>query len=240
MLAGDSAHSMSPTGGHGLNTGYGDVLSLGWMLDANLRGWAGKRLLDAYGTERRPVSVRNGSISSANFSNWIGATDFSRVFDESSGGDAERARIGQAMSAALQKEWFAVGVGMGYRYEGSPIVVPDGSPEPPDEIGTYEQTARPGHRAPHAWLSDGRSIIDLFGKAFVLLRFGSPPVAAGDLPAAARQRGVPLEVVDIDQAEIAELYEYRLALVRPDGQVAWRGNATPDDPVGLIDIVRGA
>jgi hypothetical protein len=28
--------------------------------------------------------------------------------------------------------------------------------------------------------------------------------------------------------------------VRPDGHVAWRGDAQPDDPMRVIDIVRGA
>ncbi len=36
----------------------------------------------------------------------------------------------------------------------------------------YVQTARPGHRAPHAWLADGRSVIDLFGDGFTLLTLG--------------------------------------------------------------------
>ena len=40
-LAGDAAHTTSPTGGHGLNTGLGDVSDLGWMLDALIRGWGG-------------------------------------------------------------------------------------------------------------------------------------------------------------------------------------------------------
>jgi len=29
-------------------------------------------------------------------------------------------------------------------------------------------------------------------------------------------------------------------LVRPDGHVAWRGDAAPADPVALIDRIRGA
>jgi len=58
--------------------------------------------------------------------------------------------------------------------------------------------------------------------------------------AAAKARGVPLEVVDLCHAAAAEAYENRLVLVRPDGHVAWRGDADPADPMGVIDTVRGA
>src|SRR5262249_44129670 len=37
-----------------------------------------------------------------------------------------------------------------------------------------------------------------------------------------------------------ELYEKRLVLVRPDGHVAWRGDASPLDAAAVIDRVRGA
>ena len=39
---------------------------------------------------------------------------------------------------------------------------------------------------------------------------------------------------------IGELYERRFVLVRPDGHVAWRGDAMPDDPLAVVDRVRGA
>jgi hypothetical protein len=44
----------------------------------------------------------------------------------------------------------------------------------------------------------------------------------------------------VDDRGAARLYERRLVLVRPDGHVAWRSDAVPPDPVGLIDRVRGA
>lgn len=34
--------------------------------------------------------------------------------------------------------------------------------------------------------------------------------------------------------------DYPLILVRPDQHIAWRGTAAPDDPVGLVDRIRGA
>ena len=36
------------------------------------------------------------------------------------------------------------------------------------------------------------------------------------------------------------LYERRLVLVRPDGHVAWRADALPEDAGRIVDVVRGA
>ena len=238
LFAGDAAHTTSPTGGHGLNTGIGDALSLGWMLHAVLTGQGGEALLDAYGAERRPVAIRNSTLSSGNFANWIGATDFSRVLEEGPGGDAGRKIVGERLSEALNEEWTSTGVGLGYRYEHSPLILPDGSTEPPDPVSTYVQTARPGHRAPHAWLGDGRSTIDLFGHGFVLLRF-DPAAETGALVAAAKARGVPLATIDITDPAIAALYERKLVLVRPDAHVCWRADKLPATPDHLIATVAG-
>jgi 2-polyprenyl-6-methoxyphenol hydroxylase-like FAD-dependent oxidoreductase len=236
FFAGDAAHTTSPTGGHGLNTGIGDALSLGWMLHAVLSGQGGEGLLDAYEAERRPVAIRNGTFSTSNFASWIGATDFSRVLEEGAEGDAARAVVGQRMSEALNQEWTSTGVGLGYRFEGSPLIIPDGTPAPADPVETYDQTARPGHRAPHAWLSDGRSTIDLFGHGFVLLRFDATVNVA---PFVAVAGQVQLQVIDIADPEIAKLYKRNLVLVRPDAHVCWRGDAVPDDPARLIATVAG-
>src|SRR4029078_2453604 len=54
FIAGDAAHSHPPYGGYGVNTGLEDARNLGWKLAAALQGWAGPRLLDSYGEERRP------------------------------------------------------------------------------------------------------------------------------------------------------------------------------------------
>jgi 2-polyprenyl-6-methoxyphenol hydroxylase-like FAD-dependent oxidoreductase len=58
FLAGDAAHLNPPFGGHGLNTGVGDAVDLGWKLASVLQGWAGESLLDTYELERRPVQER--------------------------------------------------------------------------------------------------------------------------------------------------------------------------------------
>ena len=238
FLAGDSAHTMSPTGGMGVNTGFGDVMDLGWKLAATLKGWGGEGLLDSYEFERRPVATRNAAFSTHNFKTWNVPIDTSNINAEGPEGDALRSQIGTALKENTRSDWQSWGIQLGYRYEGSPICVADGTPPTPDEYTTYIQTARPGHRAPHAWLSDGKSIIDLFGREFVLLDFGAEPRENETFVKAAMERGVPLRVERIDNAEIAHLYEQPLVLVRPDGHVAWRGHAGTD--VGwIIDIVRG-
>ena len=140
----------------------------------------------------------------------------------------------------MRHEWFANGVMLGYRYDNSPIVVPDGTPAPPDLSHPYTQTARPGARAPHVWLADGRSTLDLFGRGFMLLRLGAERACRRNRSnSAARQRGVPLHSVALAEPQVLDAYERRLVLVRPDGHVAWRADREPDDAGALIDTVRG-
>ncbi|MDO8389501.1 MAG: FAD-dependent monooxygenase [Actinomycetota bacterium] len=239
LLAGDTVHTTSPTGGHGVNTGIGDATDASWMVSALVAGWGGPGLIDAYTAERRPVGWRNFGNSTQNYKVWVGA-GMTNVLAEGPKGDAARKNIGNMLTVGLHQEWFSQGIGMGYRYEGSPIVVPDGTPEPADEPSNYQPTARPGHRAPHAWLADGRSMLDLFGKGFVLLNFGAAAADVAALTAAAAATGVPLTVEAIDQPEIAGQYGRLLVLVRPDGQVAWRADSAPADAQQLFDVVRGA
>jgi hypothetical protein len=104
------------------------------------------------------------------------------------------------------------------------VCVPDGSPEPPDDARHYVPSARPGHRAPHVWLSKDCSILDTLGPDFTLLSFGSLEASQG-WEQCASSLGVPLTVVNIDNALARQLYDCELVLIRPDMMVAWRGDA---------------
>ena len=81
-----------------------------------------------------------------------------------------------------------------------------------------ELDGRPGTRAPHIVLADGRSTLDLYGSQFALLRAaGSDGVDDWAPP------GVAAHVISADGFAA----QYGLAaggatLVRPDGVVAWR------------------
>jgi 2-polyprenyl-6-methoxyphenol hydroxylase-like FAD-dependent oxidoreductase len=63
LLAGDSVHLFTPTGGFGMNTGVDDTANLGWKIAAMVQGWGGPDLLASYELERRPVAIRNTGMS---------------------------------------------------------------------------------------------------------------------------------------------------------------------------------
>ena len=240
FIAGDAAHVMSPTGGFGMNTGIGDVIDLSWKLAAVLEGWGGDALLDSYSIERQPVGVRNVAEASSNLRRMLGVGAHPDLLDPTPQGAATRDRVGREFSETMRREWFTLGIHLGYHYEGSPICWPDGTAAPPNNANTYAPTARPGHRAPHAWMADGRSTLDLFGRGFALLGFGTDADEAAPLLAAARKRKVPMTFHEIVEPQIGALYERKFVLVRPDGHVAWRDDRMPPDADRLIDVVRGA
>ncbi|MDE2477219.1 MAG: FAD-dependent oxidoreductase [Alphaproteobacteria bacterium] len=243
FLAGDAAHLTSPTGGFGMNMGIQDAVDLGWKLAAVLKGWGDKNLLASYDIERRPVAIRNVREASGNLNRMLSPRRMKappEAFLPGPAGDAARETFGRAYTEMMKREWFSIGIHLGYRYESSPIIVADGTPEPPDTVTTYEQTARPGHRAPHEWLAPGRSTLDLFGRGFVLLRLGAHAPGAQPWLDAAERVGLPLQDVPVTSDEILDLYGNRLVLVRPDGHVCWRGDDNRADPQRIIDIVRGA
>jgi hypothetical protein len=240
FLAGDAAHQNTPSGGFGLNTGMGDAADLGWKLAGAIEGWGGRGLLDAYESERRPVAERIVKQAAGNFMRDRRRPSHPKIAEDSPEGEAARRQMGAAIVSSQTSVYLTDGTALGYVYEPSPVCWSDGTAAPPHSIGDYRPTTRPGARAPHAWLPDGRSTLDLFGRGFVLLRLGNGAPDCAAFEAAFARRRVPLTVVAIADARVCELYERRFVLVRPDGHVAWRGDTLPDDPLAVADLVRGA
>jgi 2-polyprenyl-6-methoxyphenol hydroxylase-like FAD-dependent oxidoreductase len=249
LLAGDAAHLFTPTGGFGLNTGIEDVANLAWKLAAVLQGWGGAGLLASYETERRPIAIRNTDVARGMGHAWHDIAVTAAIEQDTPAGAAERA--GAAQSSFVRKNHFVLpeerdflGVVLGARYDGSPLIVADGPP-PADEVETYTPSSVPGGRAPHLWLDaargTGSSLFDRLGRYFTLLRFASADTAA--LERAAADAGVPLDVVDIrhdiPHPQAHELYPRKLALVRPDQHMAWRGDTLPHDCGALLATVTG-
>ena len=133
------------------------------MCSSDLQGWGGPRLLQSYEAERRPVALRNVKEATANLKRMMSTREKKpprEIFEEGPAGDQARAIFGAEYTEMMKQEWFTLGIHLGYWYENSPVIVPDGTPPPPDEVMTYTQTARPGSRAPHVWLFPGKSTLD--------------------------------------------------------------------------------
>jgi 2-polyprenyl-6-methoxyphenol hydroxylase-like FAD-dependent oxidoreductase len=58
LLAGDAAHIHYPAGGQGLSLGVQDAVNLGWKLAQVVKGISPENLLDTYQDERHPVAAR--------------------------------------------------------------------------------------------------------------------------------------------------------------------------------------
>jgi hypothetical protein len=225
-------------GGYGMNMGIGDAVDLGWKLSAVLGGWGADSLLDSYEAERRPIHLRVIDEAAANFAHNSNRYRDPALEQEGAGGDELRRRLGATIHEEKAREFASTGVQLGYRYEHSPIIVPDGTPPTPDEVGRYVPTARPGHLAPHAWLDEQHCLYDRFGPDLTLLILGARPERARPLIDAANRSGVPLSTVRLSTPELRELYGADLILVRPDQHVAWRGDRV-EDALAILNRVLG-
>lgn len=233
LLAGDSAHEMSPTGAFGSNTGIQDAHNLAWKLAAVLDGWAGEGLLDTYDTERRPVAEATSARAAA------------RSAEHSHPGFAPPpgAGGGGRQSGILD-------VALGYRYpRGAVAGTAPGSPVVPDRL---DLSGEPGSRAPHLWVrrkGERISTLDLYERSLVLLSDAAAP--GGWHQAAARLADellIPLrsyrvgaepgaELVPEEGTDWAERHGIEpggAVLVRPDGFVAWRAPGPERDAMSSL------
>lgn len=63
---GDAAHAFAPTGGLGLNTGFGDAQNLGWKLSEVTNGKQNRDFLRTYEIERKPAWDNNLKFAKKN------------------------------------------------------------------------------------------------------------------------------------------------------------------------------
>jgi 2-polyprenyl-6-methoxyphenol hydroxylase-like FAD-dependent oxidoreductase len=240
FICGDAAHLWMPAGGYGMNAGIADAANLSWLIAATLSGWASSAILDAYESERQPVTDQVSRFTMESGSKitqqrreipaeieWLGPV-----------GEAARARIGKEAYDLDVERQCCGGLNFGYFYEGSPIIAYDRAPHPAYTMHDFTSSTVPGCRAPHLWLDDGRSLYDAFGPGYTLIRL-DPTVRVSGIVEAAAQRAVPLAVLDVGSPEARTLYSCKLVLVRPDQHVAWRGDKEPVAPIELIDLIRG-
>ena len=253
LLAGDSAHEMSPTGAFGSNTGIQDAHNLAWKLAAVLHGWAGPGLVETYDAERRPVALATAARASAR-----SAEHSHPGYDVSPGAGGPR----PGMMAVV----------LGYRYPEQGGAHLGADPERGAVPEDFSPLAAPGGRAPHLWVRRGDerlSTLDLYERTPVLIAGAGGGAWCEAAAGAGRATGVPLECFRIghdltvedhrrrppasppaggppagrpggapegppDFGRLHGIGEDGAVLVRPDGFVAWRSEHACADPEGVL------
>ena len=223
LLAGDAAHVMPPTGGFGGNTGVQDAYDLSWKLAYVLDGRAGDELLQTYDDERQPVAA---------FTTEQAYTRYVLRLDPA---------LGKENLAPIVEE---ATVELGYRYRSRGI---SGAPEGDEAMweDPRQPTGRPGFRAPHLAITPNgrpRSTLDLFGREFVALAGpgGQSWRHAGEAAGSALRVRVSTHVLDAatdPSGRFGTLYgtgSDGVALVRPDGFVAWSAGGSEAEPVRVL------
>ncbi|GAA3018554.1 FAD-dependent monooxygenase [Actinokineospora globicatena] len=213
LLAGDSAHIMSPFGARGMNSGIADVENAAWKIAAIRRGWGGPGLLDSYDLERGPATDENLRVTSttmrflcpADEDEWTRRRD---ILERSVTDPAARAEID---SGKLSEP---------YWYLDSPLT----TAAPADEIARFPREAGvprpplPGVLCPDFAFPDGSRLRDHLGPRFTLLVLdGQAPDETADPADPAHDLRVV--VLPADQTAL-EIPAGGAVLVRPDGFIA--------------------
>jgi 2-polyprenyl-6-methoxyphenol hydroxylase-like FAD-dependent oxidoreductase len=246
FLAGDAAHTHSPAGAQGMNTGLQDAVNLGWKLAAAVRGGAPDWLLDSYHAERHPVGAAVLSLAGRQF----------RL-------NTARTAPRRALRWAVQRVVAPlppVQARLARDYSGLAIRYPEtAAPGRPAAAGASHPLA--GARLPRGHLTglDGSTtrLYDLFHDGrFVLLEAkgaevpgpgvadaGAADAGAGAGSAGAGSAGAARDRLpdQVRQVRYIRADGTRLpaaALVRPDGYLAWASDEP--DPLARAAAARAA
>ncbi|MBF5002344.1 FAD-dependent monooxygenase [Nocardia sp. BSTN01] len=117
---------------------------------------------------------------------------------------------------------------LGTRYP-TGAFIDDDSPHTMDHL---DLTGQPGTRLPHRYLADGRSTLDLIGTTFTLLVGPESPDWKLD------DQLVDIVRMDRTWCDAVGSTPTGALLVRPDQVIAWRVQATPDDPAAAFRRAR--
>src|SRR5260370_18570360 len=200
-----------------MNAGIADAMNLSWQLAAHLNGWAPSSILDAYEAERWPITSQVSRFAMSHAEAEIrrrGAVP-DEIEDAGSKGEIARREVARLAYEINVHQYACAGLNFGTYYDRSPIIASDGAEHPAYTMNSYTPSSVPGCRTPHLWRGDGGSLYDAMGPEFTLLRF-DPALDVVALEAAARNRGVPLKILDIEPPCPAIFYGGGLVLSPPD------------------------
>jgi 2-polyprenyl-6-methoxyphenol hydroxylase-like FAD-dependent oxidoreductase len=216
LLAGDAAHVHPPDGGQGLQTGVQDAVNLGWKLAQVIKRTSPESLLDTYHAERHPVAARVVRNTMASV--------VLRREDERT--KALRGTVAELLTMDEPRKHFAAMMsGLDIHYDlGS------------EEINEMHPLL--GRRMPDLEVVTAKGLL----RVFTLLHAARPLLlnlgerGAFDItPWANRVRLVDAQYVGVwELPALGAVTAPTAVLIRPDGYVAWLGNATSP---GLADAL---
>ncbi|MFI9250590.1 FAD-dependent monooxygenase [Streptomyces sp. NPDC053069] len=215
LFAGDAAHRQLPVGGQALNLGLQDAFNLGWKLGRQVRGEAPAGLLDSYHSERHAVGRRTLGNIKAQAMLLLGGPDV----------EAARAVFGELIALEGTRRHLAGMIsGVDVRYDVGPGDHPLlGARLPQLTLATTV----PGQErtTTTVLLRTGRGLLlDLTGDEHeaARIRAAAEPWAGRVDVVAGRPEPDGAEPSGADQLGPG------LFLVRPDGHLAWAGDAGAD------------
>jgi 3-(3-hydroxy-phenyl)propionate hydroxylase len=211
LLAGDSAHVHSPTGGQGLNIGVQDAVNLGWKLAQVVKGVSPESLLDTYHAERHPIGA-------ALIKHTLAITALSRGDERT---NALREMLPHVMQMDGPRQWYgAMMSSLHIRHdlgEGHPLL---GRRMPDLDIVTVDGPAR---------------VFTLLHEARPVLLNFSTPGALDIAPWRDRVKQIDATYDGVWELPVVGAVSAPAAvLIRPDGYVAWVGDGSHH---GLVDVL---
>lgn len=219
FLAGDSAHTMTPYGGKGANTGIQDAHNLAWKLAAVINGFAGESLLETYQVERHPVgefyALRSGDMADNN------------------------GLVKEKIVISKMKSFIGL---PDYRYSSSAVIGGVSLVESNDDM--FDILGLPGTRMPHVWMDESQtqSTLDLLSDCFLFLQIKHDSVLYEQVEKLNQSLCVPVKCHTINENDYAfqkwkeatNMQLDELMIIRPDGFIAHRGTIVVDDLENLI------
>ncbi|MCU1479390.1 MAG: hypothetical protein JWQ19_176 [Subtercola sp.] len=241
FFAGDAAHSLPPTGGFGINTGFADIHNLVFKLAWVLTGVAPESLLDSYQSERQPVARSNADWSTSNQKRMIALKRALAADDR-----PEIARLVAEQAGHIDP--IEQDLGFTYVPASASVSASASTPAVADARPSFEAITL-GARAPHARVltaSGERSTHDLFEGRLSLVVGPRGEQWIGAAEALLATHPTALHILRLGSRDFAaaddalaqryDVGENGAAIIRPDGHVAYIAR----DETGSVVVLQAA